>query len=683
MDKATMHSLLRRQLKKSFGDSFKIPAEWLDFIELINDAYQEFDTDRDMLERSLELSSQELLQANSEMRAIFEAIPDLFFRLDDKGTIIDCKTGDTSDLYISREKLIGSKIYEIPIENIANIFRSALEQIKEGMSPVNMEYSIILNNKDNFYEARLMPVPENQIIAIIRNVTERKQVEIALFESEAKYRSIVEESHFGVFIVRSRLFRFVNKRFCEIYGYEYDDLVDKLGPKDFVLPEDLPLIKDNMDKIKDIGATARFNFRIRNKSGEIRSIKATGSYIFYKGQLSFIGTLLDMSKEKVLEEQLLQSQKLETVGRLAGGIAHDFNNMLGVILGNTQLAKLHTSPESRIYEYCSTIEKATARAADFVKQLLAFSSRQVLELKTVDLEEALVSFTKMIQRVIGEHIDMNMILSPELPKIKADVTQINQVLLNLVVNARDAMSEGGKLTLETYAAQISREYSSFYPDLEPGDYVVLSVTDTGCGIPRNNMNKIYEPFFTTKTSGSGLGLSVVYGIVKQHKGFINVYSEPDKGTTFKVYIPSIGEAGVENGDAAERSIKGGDETILIVEDDEDMRKIVSEIIQSLGYNIIIASNGEEGLEIFTERHDEIDFVILDVVMPKLGGREVYQGIKKIKPDVGCLFVTGYSLNGSHTDFILEEGIEVLQKPYSFEDIAGKIRGALDKRKEAR
>jgi CheY-like chemotaxis protein/two-component sensor histidine kinase len=357
--------------------------------------------------------------------------------------------------------------------------------------------------------------------------------------------------------------------------------------------------------------------------------------------------------------------------------------MLGVILGNTQLAKLHTSPESRIYEYCSTIEKATARAADFVKQLLAFSSRQVLELKAVDLEEALVSFTKMIQRVIGEHIDMNMILSPELPKIKADVTQINQVLLNLVVNARDAMSEGGKLTLETYAAQISREYSSFYPDLEPGDYVVLSVTDTGCGIPRNNMNKIYEPFFTTKTSGSGLGLSVVYGIVKQHKGFINVYSEPDKGTTFKVYIPSIGEAGVENGDAVEISIKGGDETILIVEDDEDMRKIVSEILQSLGYNIIIASNGEEGLEIFTERHDEIDFVILDVVMPKLGGREVYEGIKKIKPDVACLFVTGYSLNGSHTDFILEEGIEVLQKPYSFEDIAVKIRGALDKRKEIR
>jgi two-component system, cell cycle sensor histidine kinase and response regulator CckA len=680
MDKTTMHSLLRRQLKRSFGDSFSIPAQWQGFIELINDAYQEFDMDRNMLERSLELSSQELLQANSEMRAIFEAIPDLFFRLDYEGTIIDCKAGDTSDLYIARERLIGNKIYEIPIKNIASIFRSALEQIKETMSTVNMEYSITLDGEDSYYETRLMPVHENQIVAIIRNVTERKLAEMALFESEAKYRSIVEESHFGVFIVRNNLFSYVNKRFCEIYGYKYDEIVDKLGPKDFVLPDDLAIIKDEMKKINGTGETARFDFRIHNKSGEIRSIKATGSYIMYKGQSSFIGTLLDMSKEKVLEEQLLQSQKLETVGRLAGGIAHDFNNMLGVILGNTQLAKLHSSPENKIYEYCSTIEKATSRAADFVKQLLAFSSRQVLELKVVDLKEVLVSFTKMIQRVIGEHIEMNMVLSPELLKIKADITQINQVLLNLVVNARDAMSEGGKLTIETYATQISQEYSSFYPDLLPGNYVVISVTDTGCGIPRNMVNKIYEPFFTTKTGGSGLGLSVVYGIVKQHKGFINVYSERGQGTTFKVYIPSIDEAGVESEDLAEITIKGGDETILIVEDDEDMRKIVSEILQSLGYNIIIASDGEEGLDIFAKRHDEIDFVILDVVMPKLSGRDAYEEIKKIKNDVALLFVTGYSLNGIHTDFILKQGVDVLQKPYSFEDIAIKIREILDKRK---
>jgi PAS domain S-box-containing protein len=548
------------------------------------------------------------------------------------------------------------------------------------MSIVNMEYSIILDGKDNYYEARLMPVMENQVIAIIRNVTERKLAEMALFESEAKYRSIVEESHFGVFIVRNKLFRFVNKRFCEIYGYGYDEIVDKLGPKYFILPEDLPIVKDQMKKIKEIWETARFDFRIRNKSGEIRSIKATGSYIAYQGNLSFIGTLLDMSKEKILEEQLLQSQKLETVGRLASGIAHDFNNMLGVILGNTQLAKMHSSPENKIYEYCSTIEKATSRAADFVKQLLAFSSRQVLELKVVDLEEVLVSFTKMIQRVIGEHIDMSMILSPDLPKIRADITQINQVLLNLVVNARDAMPEGGKLTVETYAAQISQEYAGLYPDLAPGDYVVLSVTDTGCGIPRNVVTKIYEPFFSTKTSGSGLGLSVVYGIVKQHKGFINVYSEPGKGTTFKVYIPSIDDAAQEGEDLPEKIIKGGHETILVVEDDEDMRKILSEILRSLGYNIVIASDGEEGLDIFAKRHDEIDFIVLDVVMPKLSGREVYEEMKKIKADVACLFVTGYSLNGSHTDFILKEGIEVLQKPYSFEDIALKIRESLDKRK---
>jgi len=678
MEKEKMHSLLKRQLKRFFGETFLIPKEWQGFIETINEAYHEFDTDRNMLERSLELSSQELLQANSEMRGIFEAMPDLFFRLDYDGTILDCKAGNTSDLYIPLERIIKSKIQEIPIKHVGELFKSAIEQTQKTMSMVSIEYSYVLNGKENFFEARLLPVQENQIIAIIRNVTERKLAEMALFESEVKYRSIVEESSFGVFIIWKGIFRFVNKMFCEIHGCGYDEIVDKLGPKDFVLPEDLPLLEENIKKTREAGKTSEFSLRIRSKTGEIRSTKAVWSHISYNGKRAVIGTLLDMSKEKVLEEQLLQSQKLETVGRLTGGIAHDFNNMLGVVLGNTQLAKMLVSPGDQIYDYCSSIEKATARAADFVRQLLAFSRRQVLELKVVDLNEVLLSFKKMTQRIIGEHIDMKIVFPPELPKIKADITQINQVLLNLVVNAKDSMPDGGKLLVESSPAQISQEYSNVHLDAAPGKYVVLSVSDTGVGIPKKVVNQIFEPFFTTRAGGSGLGLSVVYGIVKQHGGFINVYSEPDIGTTFKVYLPAISETEVAEEDIV-KPILGGNETILMVEDDEDLRKIIPKLLQTLGYTVIIASDGEEGINLFKKAYHEIDLVLLDVVMPKMSGREAYEEMKKIKPSVSALFVTGYSLNGIHTNFILQQGIEALQKPYSFEAIAIKIREILDKR----
>lgn len=674
-----MHSLLKRQLKRFFGDSFVVPEKWSEFIKAINEAYYEFDTDRNMLERSLELSSQELLQTNSELRGIFEAMPDLFYRLDYDGTILDCKAGNTSDLYIAQEKILRSRIQEIPIKQVGEIFKSAIEQIQKTKSMVSIEYSYDLNGQENFYEARLLPVLGNQIIAIIRNVTERKLAEMALFESEEKYRSIVEESRFGVFIVWKGIFRFVNKMFCELHGYEYGEIVDTLGPKNFVIPEDLPLLEENIKKTKEMGKATEFTLRIRSKSGEIKPIKAVKSYILYKGRRAIIGTLLDMSKEKVLEEQLLQAQKLETVGRLTGGIAHDFNNMLGVVLGNTQLVKMMVSPGDPIYDYCSSIEKATARAADFVRQLLAFSRRQVLELKVVDLNEVLLSFKKMIQRIIGEHIEMKIIFPSELPKIKADITQINQVLLNLVINARDAMPDGGKLLIESSPALITDEYSSDHIDATPGSYVILSVSDTGGGIPKNVVNQIYEPFFTTKVGGSGLGLSVVYGIVKQHGGFINVYSEPDIGTTFKVYIPSINELEVDEKDTV-KPILGGNETILMVEDDEDLRKIIPKLLEALGYTVIVASDGEEGVRIFEKSCQEIDLVLLDVVMPKMSGRETYEAMKKIKPSVAALFVTGYSLNGIHTNFILQQGIEALQKPYSFEAIANKIREILAKRK---
>jgi two-component system, cell cycle sensor histidine kinase and response regulator CckA len=675
-----IHSLLKRQMRKYFNDSLEVPQEWQGFIEMVNNAYHEFDTDRNMLERSLELSSQELLQANTEMRVIFEAIPDLFFRLDYNGTILDCKTNTASDLYISRKELIGNKIYKIPILPAAHRFKDAIEELKRIMAMVSIEYSLTLRGEEHSYEARMVPALENEIIVVIRNVTERKIAENALRESEEKYRNVVEGSHVGVYIIQDNLFRFVNNTFCEIHGYSYEEVADILGPQDFAVPEDLDFLEQNLKKrYTGEAKMAEIAYNIRHKNGEVRTIKVISSATLYKKRPAIIGTLLDISKEKALEEQLLQSQKLETIGRLTGGIAHDFNNMLGVILGNTQLAMMNLSPDDTATKFCSEVEKATHRAAEFTHQLLAFSRRQVLEIKTIDINDILANFERMVQHVIGESIEMGITYKANLPPIKADSAQINQILLNLMVNAREAMPNGGKLIIETDLLYIDEKRTPLFADAQRGYHVLISITDTGIGMDKEMLTKIYEPFFTTKSHGTGLGLSVVYGIVKQHAGFIDVQSRPGKGTSFRIYFPSVEEA-----DAVIQKKQSfrmtGNETVLIIEDDDEFRKVESAILEKLGYTVCMASDGFEGIEIFKAKNDEISLVILDLVMPKMNGWEILSEMRKIKPAIPSLFVTGYGLDGAYVKYIPEEGIDILQKPFSFDALSQKVREVINRNK---
>jgi two-component system cell cycle sensor histidine kinase/response regulator CckA len=675
-----MHSLLKRQIRKYFNDSFKVPEEWQGFLDMVNNAYHEFDTDRNMLERSLELSSQELLQANTEMRVIFEAIPDVFFRLDYDGTILDCKTTTTSDLYISRKELIGNKIYKIPFLPAAKRFEDAIEQLKRTMKMVSIEYTLTIQGEKYFYEARLVPALENEIIAVVRNVTERKIVENALRESEEKYRSVVEGSNVGVFIMQDNLFHFVNNTFCEIHGYSYEEIVDIMGPQDFIVSEDSDFLEQSLKKrYSGEAKMTEIVYQIRHRNGDVRTIKAISSATLYKGNPAIMGTLLDVSKERALEEQLLQSQKLETIGRLTGGIAHDFNNMLGVILGNTQLAMMNLSPDDTATIFCSEAEKATHRAAEFTHQLLAFSRRQVLEMKTIDLNDILANFERMVQHIIGESIEMRITYKAGLPLIKGDSAQINQILLNLVVNAREAMPDGGKLIIRTDVLYIDEKQAPLFADLPHGYYILISITDSGIGMDKETLTKIYEPFFTTKPHGTGLGLSVVYGIVKQHNGFVDVYSEPGRGTTFKVYFPSA-----EKADAVVQKEKSfimtGNETVLIVEDDDEFRKVESVILEKLGYTVNVASDGIEGIEIFKAKNNEISLVILDLIMPKMNGWETLNEMRKIKPEIPSLFVTGYGLDGAYMKYIPEEGIDILQKPFSFEALSQKVREIINRKK---
>ncbi|OPY00850.1 MAG: Blue-light-activated protein [Syntrophorhabdus sp. PtaB.Bin047] len=379
-----------------------------------------------------------------------------------------------------------------------------------------------------------------------------------------------------------------------------------------------------------------------------------------------------------VEHQLVQSQKLETVGRLAGGIAHDFNNMLGVILGNTQLMKMQNPGAQKVAERCTVIESAVMRASDFIRQLLAFSRRQILEFRPVRIDEMVREFEKMMRRMLHENIDMRIVAHSDLALVKVDTAQISQVILNLVVNAREAMPDGGILTIETDVVVIDSGFCYFHPGAKTGTYVVLSVSDTGIGMSPEVVEKIFEPFFTTKETGTGLGLSVVYGIIRQHGGFIDVASEPDRGTRFSVYLPSTtGEAAQGTSRMEGGLMTGSGETVLIVEDDEDLRQTVSDLLALLGYRVLTACDGEEGVRVFRGHSSEIDLVLLDAVMPKKSGFEAYREMDMIRPAVPSLFVTGYNaVHGGNS----EEGANgagVIQKPYSVEVLSRRIREILD------
>jgi two-component system cell cycle sensor histidine kinase/response regulator CckA len=382
-----------------------------------------------------------------------------------------------------------------------------------------------------------------------------------------------------------------------------------------------------------------------------------------------------------LERQVLQLQKFEAIGRLAGGVAHDFNNILTAILGWAELEHRDAQPGSRTQERLQKICRQAQRATGLTAQLLAFARRQVLERRKIDLNSLVEDGTSLLRRVIGEDIEVRLLPGINLRVALADPVQIDQVLMNLCLNARDAMPKGGQLIIETQNVAIDEEYCRHHPEGRSGSYVLLSVSDTGSGMDAGTIEHIFEPFFTTKEvgKGTGLGLATVFGIVKQHEGFINVYSEPGKGTTFRVYLPSAsGEAERLNGEAGGQ-LQKGTETILVAEDNESLRELAQENLDALGYRLILASNGIEAVELFKANAKKIDLVILDVVMPAMSGPDAYLEMRQLRPDLPVLFTTGYTAEAAAVTSMVEKGAALLQKPYGSKSLSRAIRSALEKK----
>lgn len=431
-------------------------------------------------------------------------------------------------------------------------------------------------------------------------------------------------------------------------------------------------ISELSKEVKEVGAG---NFR------RLVSIK-TGDEI--EGLASGFNDMVRKLDEKKVENEKLQkqlflSQKMEAIGTLTSGIAHDFNNMLNVILGYSQLSVDEAKKGAPQYNYLQQIQKAGQSAADLVQQLLAFSRRRVIDPKIISINDVIANLEKMLKRVLGADIELKLALTQETSNVMADKGQMEQVIMNLCVNARDAMSDGGQLSLETINTHIDEAYCITHPWAEPGSYAMLSITDTGVGMDEETQARIFEPFFTTKElgKGTGLGLAVVYGIIKQHKGFIHVYSQKGQGTTFKIYLPAFSGQAEAVAMPKSAELKGGNETILLAEDNDMLREMAETILKKFGYTILTAENGDEAVQIFNANKDKIALAILDVVMPVCSGEEAYARMSVIKPGLKVLFVTGYSASAHHTDFISKGRHPFLQKPFSQESLAIKVREALD------
>jgi PAS domain S-box-containing protein len=396
--------------------------------------------------------------------------------------------------------------------------------------------------------------------------------------------------------------------------------------------------------------------------------------------LGVIGVALDITDRKHLADQLRVSQKMQAVGELAGGVAHDFNNLLMIVKGHAEMLLDRIQDSSPARHNLEQIQGATDRAATLTRQLLAFSRKQVLQPKVLDLNDVVAGMIKMFSRVIGENIDLAFLPGSKLAPVKADPGQMEQVLLNLVVNARDAMPDGGRLTIETTNVDVDRVSASQHPAMEAGSYVMLIVSDTGCGMDAGTQARIFEPFFTTKGhgKGTGLGLATVYGVVKQSGGFIWVYSEVDHGTTFKIYLPQVA-ADVDRL-AAEKVQSGparGNETVLFVEDEESVRELVRDYLGRSGYNVLEAPDGIQALETAAAHAGPIHILVTDVVMPRLSGRELVTRLSAERPDLKVLYISGYTDDSIFRHGVLEGGVAFLQKPFNLKDLAQKIREVLD------
>jgi len=528
------------------------------------------------------------------------------------------------------------------------------------------------------------PGQPDEVIGSWSDVTARQDAEMRLHESEEQYRLLFENNPHPMWVhdVDTLAFLAVNDAALSHYGYTRDEFLS-MTALDIRLPEDVVAFKKEYDERRAKHGSASFistvPYRQRKKDGSVIEVDIAANAIAFAGHEARLVLATDVTERTLLQAQLVKAQKMEAVGQLAGGVAHDFNNLLGVITGYSELLMRELPPDSRERKRAEEIKRASDRAAALTRQLLAFSRRQVLQPKVLDLNEVVAEVEKMMRRLISESIQIVTVATANLGKVRGDAGQIEQVIMNLAINARDAMPSGGRLVIETGNIELDETYVRTHPEARPGPHVMLAVSDTGHGMDEKTMARIFEPFFTTKEEGkgTGLGLATVYGIVHQSGGTVNVYSEPGQGSTFRVYLPRIeGDVATEAG-AAVVAAPGGTETVVLVEDAEALRLLVRELLENAGYRVLDADSPDKALSMVESTPGPIHLLLTDMVMPRMNGHELARRIAALKPEARVVFMSGYSDQTMGDQGTLPPGVLFLQKPFTVDALLKIIRRALD------
>ncbi|WP_198138255.1 PAS domain S-box protein [Pelobacter propionicus] len=595
--------------------------------------------------------------------------------------------GTTKEAFENNPGVIIDLIYPDDREGFAKKNEEAAVLLEE----FNWEGRLLIDGAIRWVRFQSLPRPlENGDVlwtGALLDITDRKKAEDRIHESENRLRYALEGSNDGLWDVQLKTGNtYLSPRGCAILGYRENELEDIIKVwSDMVHPDDLQITKEqlqaHMDGNAEIFAVEQ---RLRTKSGDWKWIHTRGKIVekdLNGVPIRITGTHTDIHDKKLLESQLFQAQKMESIGSLAGGVAHDFNNKLSVILGCTYLAQSEEDSNKRQH-FLEEIQKAAEQSADLTRQLLAFARKQTISPKLLDLNDTISGMIKMLQRLIGENIHLAWLPAPSLWQIMADPSQIDQILANLCVNAKDAIRNVGRITIETRNKIIDNDYCVNNPEAIPGEYVHLSVSDNGSGMDKETISQVFEPFFTTKGlgEGTGLGLATVYGIVKQNNGFINIYSEPGQGTTFTIHLPRYVGKSVQNkkeGMAIHAPV--GSETILLVEDELAILNMVSMILSKQGYTVLSANTPAEAISMAKESSSEINLLITDVIMPETNGKELSNKLQSLYPQLKCLYMSGYTADAITQHGVLDEGVNFIQKPFSLPALATKVREVLDKK----
>lgn len=583
-------------------------------------------------------------------------------------------------------KIGANKFIQKPCE--PEVFMEAIHEVskmgKDGDLALHSLPQVQEEEVLKLYNERLVRKLEQKMLQLEKEVQLRLNAEDILRQSEKKYRSLYNNIRDAILVTdMDRNVLDCNQAFVDLFGYSLAEIVGKQTLIIYGNEEDFRQLGTVL-KAHDNDSNHLYSIHFQKKNGSVFPGEINVSFLRNDegATTGYIGLIRDITEkvraektQKELEAQLHQAQKIESVGRLAGGVAHDYNNMLSVIIGYSELALNKLDPVDKLSEDLREIHKAAVRSADITRQLLAFARKQAIAPVVVDLNEVVESTLKMLRRLIGEDIDLAWLPETSLWPVKMDPSQVDQILANLCVNARDAIPGVGRITIETDTATFDNSYCTDHPGFIPGEYVLLTVSDNGCGMDRDTVTKSFEPFFTTKAvgQGTGLGLATVYGIVKQNNGFIYVNSELGKGTTFKIYLPHHTALVLDIPQESPIEIpEGHGEIILVVEDEASILKLAKRILVNLGYTVLIAESPSQALLLSEEYPVEIDLLITDVVMPEMNGKELSHQLHKNYPGLKTLFMSGYMADVIANHGILDKGVDFIQKPFSAKDLAVKV-----------